>query len=190
MLYALTFIVLFSIGGLTGLIQGALSLNLQVHDTAFVVGHFHYVMFGGAGMAFFGGLHHWFPKMFGRMVNRKGATLAWAVLFVGFNLLYFPMLVMGWMGMPRRYYDYLPRFHAYHALSTVGSWILVTGLLLMLGNLVVSLRRGERAPVDPWGGSTLEWRTSSPPPVENFEEEPDPGDPYDFSEVRAREGTA
>jgi cytochrome c oxidase subunit 1 len=171
-LYALGFIFLFSIGGLTGLVNGALSTNVQIHDTAFVVGHFHYVMFGGTGMAFLAGLHYWFPKITGRMYGEEAARLAWAFLFVGFNLLYFPMLVMGWLGMPRRYFDYLPQFTPYHVTSTVGSWIVAGALLVALGNLIRSALRGERAGANPWGGRTLEWRTTSPPPLENFDRLP------------------
>ncbi len=127
MLYVLAFIFLFTIGGLTGVMQGVVSIDIQLHDTAFIVGHFHYVMFGGTGFALFAALHYWMPKMFARMYNRKLAKTAFWFVFIGFNTLYFPMLVMGWLGMPRRYYDYLPQFHPYHLTSTIGSWILITG---------------------------------------------------------------
>jgi len=181
LLYMLAFIFLFSIGGLTGLIQGSLATDIHIHDTAFVVGHFHYVMFGGTGFAFFGALHYWFPKMFGRMYNERRAKIAWLTLFIGFNLLYFPMLILGYMGMPRRYYDYLPRFQPFHLLSTVGSWILATGIILMFLNLLSSLKNGEEAGDNPWGGATLEWQTTSPPPLENFDEIPVvTGKPYVF----------
>jgi cytochrome c oxidase subunit 1 len=181
MLFALSFIFLFSIGGLTGLMQGALAVNVQIHDTSFIVGHFHYVMFGGTGFAFFGALHYWFPKMFGKMYNRKLAKIAWGFMFVGFNTLYFPLLVIGWMGMPRRYYDYLPQFHTGHFISTIGSWILITGILIMLYNFIRSLLKGEKAGQNPWGGATLEWQTSTPPPFENFVKIPTiKKDPYDF----------
>jgi cytochrome c oxidase subunit 1 len=172
LLFALTFIFLFSIGGLTGLIQGALATNIHLHDTYWVVGHFHYVIFGGMGFGFFAALHYWFPKMFGRMVQKKGVIGAWFFLFVGFNTLYFPMLLLGWQGMPRRYYDYLPPFHTLHLISTIGSWILIAGLILMFLNLLHSLFRGEKAGENPWGGATLEWQISSPPPLENFEKMP------------------
>jgi len=172
MLYALTFIFLFCIGGLTGIMQGALAVNVHLHDTYFIVGHFHYVMFGGTGFGFFAALLYWFPKMFGKMYNRKVATLAWFPLFVGFNMLYFTMLVLGVMGMPRRYYDHLPQFHTAHVVATVGSWFLVSGLLILLGNFVVALFKGEKAEANPWGGISLEWTIPSPPPVENFAEVP------------------
>ncbi len=181
LLYMLAFIFLFSIGGLTGLIQGSLATDIHIHDTAFVVGHFHYVMFGGTGFAFFGALHYWFPKMFGRMYNERRAKIAWLILFIGFNILYFPMLILGYMGMPRRYYDYLPRFQPFHLLSTIGSWILAAGIILMFFNLLSSLKKGEVAGDNPWGGATLEWKTSSPPPLENFDEIPVvTGKPYTF----------
>lgn len=168
MLYALSFIFLFSIGGLTGLVNGALVTNMHIHDTHFIVGHFHYTMFGGAGFAFFGALHYWFPKMFGKMYSQKIAKLAWMILFTGFNVLYFPMFILGWMGMPRRYYDYLPQFHSLNLVSTIGSWILLCGLLLIFGNLIYALFRGEKAPANPWGGATLEWQIPSPPTAHNF----------------------
>lgn len=173
MLYVLAFIFLFSIGGLTGVMQGVISIDIQLHDTAFIVGHFHYVMFGGTGFALFAAFHYWMPKMFGRMYNRKLAKIAFWFVFVGFNFLYFPMLVMGWLGMPRRYYDYLPQFHPYHLTSTIGSWILITGLILMFYNLFKSLKSG---PVitekNMWGGETLEWQIDTPPIHENFTEIP------------------
>ena len=184
MLFGLTFIFLFSIGGLTGLFQGALATDVHLHDTYWVVGHFHYVIFGGTGFAIFGALHYWFPKMFGRMYKKKIPYLAWAFLFVGFNTLYFPMLILGWEGMPRRYYDYLAQFHTLQLISTIGSWILITGLILMFGNLFYSLFRGERAENNPWGGATLEWQTTSPPHAKNFKKIPvvDRG-PYEFGQV-------
>jgi cytochrome c oxidase subunit 1 len=171
-LYTLGFIFLFSIGGLTGLIQGALATNVHVHGTYFIVAHFHYVMFGGAAMAFFAGLHYWYPKMFGRLYEDHLAKLAWVLLFVGFNLLYFSMFILGWEGMPRRYYDYLPRFNSPNLISTIGSWILAMGLIIMFYNLVHSLFAGERAGDNPWQAASLEWQTSSPPPAENFTEIP------------------
>lgn len=171
-LYALAFIFLFSVGGLTGLMLGALSMNLYLHDTYFVVGHFHYIVFGGAGFAFFAGLHYWFPKMFGRMYNRKTANRALAVLFVGFNALYLPMFVLGFKGMPRRYYDYLPEFAHLQTFSIIGSWALGLGLVLVFGNLAYALFRGPVAEQNPWSGATLEWRIPSPPARENFKTPP------------------
>ena len=184
MLFALGFIFLFSIGGLTGLFQGALAVNMHIHDTYFIVGHFHYVMFGGTGMAFFAALHYWYPKMFGRMYKERTAVVAWVHIFVGFNMLYFTMLVLGMQGMPRRYYDHLPGFHLGHLVATVGSWILVAGLLLMIMNLVRGLFRKVEVPANPWGGVTLEWMVPSPPPVENFDVLPVITEaPYTFNPV-------
>jgi cytochrome c oxidase subunit 1 len=172
LLYTLTFIFLFSIGGLTGLVNGALATNVHIHGTYFIVAHFHYTMFGGTGFAFFAALHYWYPKMFGRMYEEHLAKLACVILFIGFNILYFSMFVLGWQGMPRRYYDYLPTFAGPNLVSTIGSWILAMGLFIMFYNLIRSLFAGEKAGDNPWGGATLEWRTSSPPPAENFEEIP------------------
>jgi len=181
LLYALTFIFLFSIGGLTGLIQGALAVNMHLHDTYWVVGHFHYIIFGGMGFGFLAAVHYWFPKMFGRMYNWRQAVWGWLILFIGFNVLYFPMLILGWEGMPRRYYDYPPQFHTLHLISTVGSWILIAGLIWIFSNLIQALRKGEKADDNPWGGATLEWQISSPPPTENFKKIPvvEKG-PYEF----------
>lgn len=172
MLFAMAFLFLFSIGGLTGMFQGSLATDVHLHDTYFVVGHFHYIIFGGMGFAFFGGLHYWFPKMFGKMFNKTVASWACLITFIGFNILYFPMFILGWEGMPRRYYDYLPRFHTLHLLSTIGSWILIFALILMFGNLAVALFKGKKAVANPWGGATLEWQIPSPPPAENFEKIP------------------
>lgn len=169
LLFALAFIFQFTIGGLTGIMQGVLSIDIMIHDTSFIVAHFHYVMFGGTGFGLFAALHYWFPKMFGRLYNEKISKAAFWLLFVGFNVLYFPMFIMGWLGMPRRYYDYLPEFHSYHFISTIGSWILVLGILLMFGNLIKALLSGKKTTEkNPWGGETLEWQIETPPIHENF----------------------
>jgi len=172
LLYAISFIFLFMIGGFTGLTLGALATNVQTHDTTFVVAHFHYIIFGGMGFAFFAAIHYWFPKIYGRMYNNRLAYLAWGILFVGFNVLYFPLFVIGIQGMPRRYFDYLPQFQTGHVISTVGAFILFTGLIIMFYNLIYHRRRGEIAPSNPWNGVTLEWLIPSPPPVENFDQTP------------------
>lgn len=190
LLYVLSFLFQFSIGGFTGLMLGALSVNIHLQDTSFVVAHFHYVMFGGTGFGIFAAMHYWFPKMFGRMYNKKVATWAWAIVTLGYNLLYFPMFIMGYLGMPRRYYDYLPEFHSYHLASTIGSWILILGLIIMFTNLYIGMRRGPKALMNPWGGATLEWTTQTPPIVENFHEIPTvTTGPYDYSkyEIQAAE---
>lgn len=184
MLYVLAFIFQFSIGGLTGIMQGVLSVDIQVHDTSFIVAHFHYVMFGGTGFGFFAALHYWFPKMFGRMYNIKLAKRIFWALFVGFNTLYFPMFIMGWLGMPRRYYDYLPEYQIYHVISTIGSWILVPALFLMFGHFVYTLFKGARVTEkNTWGGETLEWQIDTPPIHENFTEIPVIEDsPYQYKD--------
>jgi cytochrome c oxidase subunit 1 len=179
MLFSLAFIFLFSLGGLTGLANAAVAVNVHIHDTFFIVAHFHYVMFGGAGFAFLAALHYWFPKMTGKIFNRKLSSLSCIILFIGFNILYFPMFILGWQGMPRRYYDYVPAYHTGNLISTIGSWILLAGLLLIAANLINALFRGKEAGSDPWEGMTLEWSVSSPPPPDNFKEIPVvTGSPY------------
>jgi cytochrome c oxidase subunit 1 len=185
-LYALSFIFLFSIGGLTGLFLGALSPNVHLHNTYFVVGHFHYVIFGGMGFGLFAALHYWLPKMTGRMYGKRMANVSWLVLFTGFNIFYFPMLILGWQGMPRRYYEYLPQYSLLHQLATIGSFIMVAGLFLVIVNLVRSIFSGEKAPSNPWGGATLEWTLPSPPPTEDFEHPPlITKGPYEFPKSEA-----
>jgi cytochrome c oxidase subunit 1 len=169
MLFAMTFIFLFSIGGLTGLLNGALATDINVHETSYVVGHFHYTMFGGTGMGLFAAMLYWWPKITGRMYNRKGMIVAWAHIFVGFNLLYFTMMVMGWLGMPRRYYVYTREYLPYQHVATLGSWLLAAGLFMFFYQFIRSLKKGEKAEANPWGGTTLEWtHTPVVPPVENF----------------------
>ena len=190
MLYALAFIFLFTIGGLTGLPLGALALDMHMHDTYFVVAHFHYVMMGGTLVAFLGGLFHWWPKMTGKMFNDKVGMISAAIVFVGFNLTFLPQFVLGTRGMPRRYATYLEEFQDLHRLSTIGSLTLGIGLLVALLVLLHSLFYGRRAPTNPWGGATLEWVCSSPPPHDNFATAPTVGDPYDFNgiEYDAKQG--
>jgi cytochrome c oxidase subunit 1 len=172
LLFVMAFIFIFSIGGLTGLVQGALATDIHLTDTYFIVGHFHYVMFGGMGTIFFAALHYWFPKMFGKMYNEKMAMIACSLFVIGFNMFYFTMFILGYKGMPRRYYDYLPQYQGLHIFASIGAFIMVTGILLMFGNLIRGLLKGEKASINPWGGTTLEWRVPSPPPLENFDEVP------------------
>jgi len=183
MLYALAFIFLFTIGGLTGLPLGALSTDMHLHDTYFVVAHFHYVMMGGTLVAFLGGVFHWWPKMTGKMFNDTVGMISAAIVFVGFNLTFLPQFVLGTRGMPRRYATYLEEFQDLHRLSTIGSLTLGLGLLVALLVLLHSLFYGRRAPTNPWGGATLEWMCSSPPPHDNFASAPTVGDPYDFNGI-------
>jgi cytochrome c oxidase subunit 1 len=182
MLYAMGFIGLFVIGGLTGLFLASLGLDVHVHDTYFVVAHFHYIMVGGAVMAYMGGLHYWWPKISGRLYPEALAKFAALVLFVGFNLTFFPQFVLGYMGMPRRYHSYPPEFQVLNVMSTAGASILAIGYLLPMGYFIWSMRYGPVAGPNPWPATGLEWQTSSPPPPENFEITPVvTWEPYDFA---------
>ncbi|RCS54796.1 cytochrome c oxidase subunit I [Bremerella cremea] len=184
MCYALSFIFLFSIGGLTGLFLGALATDIHLHDTYFVVAHFHYVMMGGTVIAFVGGLYHWWPKMFGVMYNEMFGRLFCLVVFIGFNLTFFPQFIMGSRGMPRRYATYVPEYEIFHQLSTIGAIVLGLGMVGAVTVLIVSLFNGRKAPANPWGAATLEWTCTSPPPYYNFEHAPAVGSPYDFSDLK------
>jgi len=182
MLYALSFLFLFGIGGLTGLFLGSLATDVHLHDTYFIVAHFHYVMFGGTVIAFLGGLHYWWPKIFGRMYSERWGRVAAFLIFVGFNVTFFTQFVMGSRGMPRRYYNYLPEFTSYHRISSLGSFVMGIGFLIVAAYLLHSLLKGRPAPANPWGGASLEWRTPSPPPHDNFAAPQQAGDPYEVSE--------
>jgi cytochrome c oxidase subunit 1 len=184
MLYALAFLWVFTIGGLTGIFLAVMGVDIHLHDTYFVVAHFHYVMMGGAITAFLGGLHYWFPKAFGRMYNERTGQIGAIIVFVGLNLTFFPQFIMGSQGMPRRYYNYLPEFQSMHQLSTAGAYLLGLGFLLTAVSLVRALKIGKKAPANPWGGVTLEWTTASPPPYYNFHTPPPVNrGPYDGYET-------
>jgi cytochrome c oxidase subunit I len=168
MLYAAGFIGLFTIGGLTGLFLAAMGLDIHVHDTYFVVAHFHYIMVGGAIMGYLGGLHYWWPKMTGRIYNEPWARVAAVLVFIGFNLTFFPQFIAGYLGMPRRYHAYPPEFQVLNVLSTAGASILAVGYLIPFTYFAYSLVAGEKSANDPWGARGLEWEIPSPPPTENF----------------------
>lgn len=170
--WAASFIFVFMVGGLTGLVLGSLATNVHVHDTHFVVGHFHFIVFGGTGFAFFAALHYWFPKIWGKMYDHKWANIGWLMFFIGFITLYGPMFYLGIKGMPRRYYDYDEIFHGGNIISSMGSWVMIAGLIIIIVNLFTAKRNGKEAPADPWGGKTFEWTIPSPPPVENFDKIP------------------
>lgn len=168
MLYAFGFLGLFTIGGLTGLFLSTMATDIHLHDTYFVVAHFHYVMVGGGVMGFLGGIHFWWPKMTGRMYPEGWAKFAAIVIFIGFNLTFFPQFQLGYHGMPRRYHTYAAEFQVLHIMSTAGASVLGAGYMIMAGYLGWSLFKGKKAPANPWNARGLEWETSSPPPTENF----------------------
>ena len=168
MLYAIGFIGLFTIGGLTGLFVATMGIDIHVHDTYFVVAHFHYIMVGGAIMGYLGGLHYWWPKISGRTYNELLAKVSAAIIFFGFNLTFFPQFLAGYLGMPRRYHAYPPEYQVLNVLSSAGASILAVGYIVPLIYLTFSLWKGKKAPADPWGSMGLEWEIPSPPPTENF----------------------
>ena len=172
MLYAYGFIGLFTIGGLTGLFLAALAVDVHVTDTYFVVAHFHYIMVGGTIMGYLGGLHYWWPKISGRRYNESLAKFSALIIFIGFNLTFFPQFVLGYLGMPRRYHAYPEEFQVLNVLSSAGASILGVGYLIPMLYLMWSLRYGPVAGSNPWGAVGLEWTITSPPPTENFAETP------------------
>ncbi len=181
MLYALGTVGLFTIGGLTGLILASLGVDMHVHDTYFVVAHFHYIMVGASVMGYLGGIHYWWPKISGKLYPRFLGQIAAIVLFLGFNLTFFPQFILGYLGMPRRYSSYPPEFQVLNVMSTAGATILAVGYLLPILYLTWSMRYGKVAGPNPWPATGIEWQTPSPPPTENFEVTPEVSwDPYDF----------
>jgi len=172
MLYAFGFIGLFTIGGLTGLFLATLAVDVHVHDTYFVVAHFHYIMVGGSVMAYMGGIHYWWPKISGRLYPEGWARFSALVLFVGFNLTFFPQFLLGYLGMPRRYHSYPEEFQVLNVMSSAGASILGVGYLVPMVYLVWSMRYGKPAPANPWSAKGLEWNTPSPPPTFNFDQTP------------------
>jgi cytochrome c oxidase subunit 1 len=187
MLYAFGFVGLFTIGGLTGLFLAALGIDVHVTDTYFVVAHFHYIMVGGMVMAYLGGMHFWWPKISGRMYPEGWGRLAALLVFVGFNLTFFPQFVLGYMGMPRRYWDYshMPEFQILNVLSTAGATVLAVGYLLPMIYFLWSMRYGKPAPSNPWNAAGLEWMIPSPPPTYNFDEQPVvTWEAYNYDEIK------
>jgi cytochrome c oxidase subunit 1 len=181
LLYALGFIALFTIGGLTGVCLATLAVDVHLHDTYFVVAHFHYIMVGGMVMAYLGGMHYWWPKISGRLYPERLARAAAVIIFLGFNLTFFPQFILGYLGMPRRFHTYPQEFHTLNVISTCGAAVLGVGYLLPLVYLTWSFFRGPRAGPNPWNATGLEWQTDSPAPEHNFRETPVvTGPPYDY----------
>ena len=167
-LYALGFLFLFLIGGVTGIMLAVLPFDIHVHDTYFVVAHFHYVMVGGTIMGIMGGFYYWFPKMFGRLYSEWAGQVSFVFIFIGFNVTFFPQFILGMSGMPRRYADYISPYEPLNQVSTVGSWFIGIGFIVAFCALVWAMFKGQKSSANPWGAKTLEWQTSSPPPHENF----------------------
>jgi cytochrome c oxidase subunit 1 len=189
MLYALGFIGLFTLGGLTGLFLSSMAVDIHVHDTYFIVAHFHYIMVGGTVMAYLGGVHFWWPKLTGRMYPEWAGKVSAVIIFLGFNLTFFPQFIVGYLGMPRRYWQYPDEYQVLNVMSTAGASILGFGYLLPLAYLIWSLKYGKVAPANPWGATGLEWQTSSPPPTENFHETPIvTSEPYAYHRMEAQGG--
>lgn len=184
MLYAVSFLLMFTIGGLTGIYLGAISVDIHLHDTYFIVAHFHYTMMGGTVMALLAGIHYWWPKMFGKMYSKRWAVVAWALVFIGFNMTFLSQFLLGTRGMPRRYYTYLDQYQRLHGFSSVGSYILGLGFMVMFVYLIHSLYKGRVAGANPWAALSMEWTTSSPPPEHNFLTDPVlRHGPYDYDKV-------
>jgi cytochrome c oxidase subunit 1 len=182
MLFALGFVALFTMGGLTGLMLACLGVNMHVHDTYFIIAHFHFIMVGGMVMAYMGGLHFWWPKMTGKLYAENFSKVSAFVIFIGFILTFLPQFVLGYLGMPRRYHAYPPQWQVLNVMSSAGASILAVGYLLPFTYLLWSLGFGKPAGPNPWGATGLEWQTPSPPPTENFEVTPVVTQgPYEYS---------
>jgi cytochrome c oxidase subunit I len=184
LLYIFTFLFLFVFGGMTGIAVATTSLDVHWHDTYFVVAHFHFIMVGGTLTAYLAGLHYWFPKVTGKLYSERWGLLAAALVSAGFFVTFFPQFLLGNAGMPRRYYDYPPEYQTLHVVSTVGSWVLATGMLITVGYLLWALKSGKQAGNNPWHSASYEWLTRSPPPPHNFDDTPVfATDPYDYTET-------
>lgn len=181
MLYAFSFLFVFVIGGLTGVVLATLAADIHLHDTYYVVAHFHYVMVGGTLMAFMAGLHYWFPLFFGKMYNETIARISCVIIFLGFNLTFFPQFIAGQKGMPRRYWDYIPEYTIYNQLSSLGAALIGVGFVIAAVYFIYALAFGPKAPKNPWRALTLEWEAECPPVTENFTHDPEVTyGPYDF----------
>lgn len=186
LLYILGFFFLFTVGGLTGIALATIAIDVHLHDTYYVVAHFHFVMVGGMVMAFMAGLHYWWPKMFGVMYNQTLAKIACFLIFVGFNVTFLPQFVMGAQGMPRRYFNYIDQFQSFHQISTVGSFILGFGFILAIGYFIHSIYYGKKTVANPWGSRATEWQIPSPAPPHNFDYTPVMiHGPYDYHKPMA-----
>ncbi len=186
MLYTLGFIGLFTIGGLTGVMLATLGIDVHVHDTYFIVAHFHYIMVGGTLMGYLGGLHYWWPKITGRLYPKFWSRLSAIIVFIGFNTTFLPQFILGYQGMPRRYHVYPPEFQVLNVMSSAGATILGVGYVIPILYFLWSMRYGPRAGDNPWGSAGLEWKTTSPPPPDNFERPPMvTHGPYDFDRAGA-----
>ncbi len=183
MLYSLAFLLLFTIGGLTGLFLGILSVDVHLHDTYFVVAHFHYVMMGSTLVAFLGALHYWFPKFTGKMYPERLGQVCSLGVFFGFNLTFLPQFIMGSRGMPRRYWDYDPQYQIFHQLSTIGAYVLGISLFITVVYLFYSFKNGKRASRNPWGATSLEWQAPTPPTLYNFEKPPVLHELYNYDDL-------
>jgi cytochrome c oxidase subunit 1 len=187
MLWALGFVSMFLIGGLSGVMLGAVPIDIHVSDTYFIVAHIHYVLFGGSLFTIFAGIYYWFPKMTGRMYNEKLGKLHFWLTFVGFNATFFPMHFLGTDGMARRYSDYEPKYAAINMFISIASFGLGASTIVFLYNMITSMRNGPPAPGNPWRALTLEWQVTSPPPIFNFDEIPQVvGGPYEYGVPGAR----
>ena len=175
LLYAIGFLTMFLIGGINGAFSAAVPVDFALHDTYWVVAHIHYVLFGGSVFAVFAGLYYWWPKMFGRRLNETLGKIQFVFMFIGFNLTFFPMHILGLSGMPRRIADYDPNagWNDLNLLATIGGFVIAGSILPFLWNVFITFRSGEPAGDDPWEGNTLEWATSSPPPPYNFDHLPE-----------------
>jgi len=183
MIYVLAFLLIFTIGGLTGLFLGILSVDVHLHDTYFVVAHFHYVMMGSTLVAFLAALHYWWPKFTGRMYTESIARMCAIGVFFGFNATFLPQFILGSRGMPRRYWDYDPQYTTLHQISTIGAFVLGISMFVAVINLIMSWWNGKRAPRNPWGGTSLEWQAPSPPTLYNFEKPPVIHEIYNYDDL-------